>query len=159
MPQDETHAGLSNGNPKKQDKPRKPSFTAAATSGWTQLSESPRPLHHRVGSKSEVYVGEIGGQLHSTLEIWSGQIGTPLTAEAFDQLPNTLFLGDDSVLLDLSGNWTGFNGTTIANAQMLLAARSDNGTITFCKLVGPADEVGPQRDAFVSFCASVRRAQ
>jgi len=51
------------------------------------------------------------------------------------------------------------NQIKIPAAQLLLAARVDGTTITFCKLVGPQLEVAAQRDAFVQFCGSIRRAQ
>ena len=46
----------------------------------------------------------------------------------------------------------------LPGARMLLAARADGGTITFCKLVGTAADVATQVDAFRAFCGSVRRA-
>ena len=51
------------------------------------------------------------------------------------------------------------NKVEIPDARLLIAARSDGTTITFCKLVGPKDEVDAQRDAFVQFCGSIRRAE
>jgi hypothetical protein len=59
--------------------------------------------------------------------------------------------------MDLTGNWRGMTGAQIEDARVLVAARVDGNTITFCKLVGPKDEVDAQRDAFVRFCGTVRK--
>jgi hypothetical protein len=69
-----------------------------------------------------------------------------------------MFLGDDAVLLDLTGTFRSMTGKTIPEARLLLAARSDGTAITFCKLVGPAADVAAQVDAFRRFCGSIRRA-
>jgi len=61
------------------------------------------------------------------------------------------------VLVYSSGDWRGMTGQQIADARVLVAARRDGDTITFCKLVGPSVEVSAQRDAFVRFCGTVRR--
>ena len=80
-----------------------------------------------------------------------------MTDAEFAALPRALFLGDDAVLMDLTGSWQGMTGGKIEDARVLVAARLDGDTITFCKLVGPREEVAAQRDAFVQFCGSVRR--
>jgi len=133
-------------------------FTADAPEGWTAKQGSRRELHHTFGSGSELYVSQLGGALRQTLDIWRFELQLEaMSDEEFAALPKALFLGDDAVLMDLSGDWRGMTGAQVEDARVLVAARLDGDTITFCKLVGPSAEVGAQRDAFVRFCGSVRR--
>lgn len=135
-------------------------FAATAPAGWTAKQGSPRWLHHGFGSDGEAYVGQLGGGLRPTLDIWRGELGMqPMSDAEFQALPKVAFLGEDSVLLDLAGNFQSMSGKQIQNARVLVAARTDGGSIVFTKLVGPAADVGAQADAFEQFCASVRRAQ
>jgi hypothetical protein len=69
------------------------------------------------------------------------------------------FLGEDSVLLDLAGNFQSMTGKQIQGARMLVAARDVSGSIVFVKLFGPAADIDGQVDAFRQFCGSVRRSQ
>ena len=134
-------------------------FTATTPDGWV-AKPGRRILNHTFGSNSEVYLSQLGGQLKPSLDIWRGELNLkPMSDAEFQALPNTLFLGDDGVLLDLAGTFRGMNKVEIPDARLLIAARSEGTTITFCKLVGPKDEVDAQRDAFVQFCGSIRRAE
>jgi hypothetical protein len=135
-------------------------FTAAPPAGWTAKAGSQRPLHHTFGGDGEVYVSTMGGGgLKPMLDIWRGEMELqPLSDAEFAALPKVAFLGEDSVLLDLSGNFRSMSGKQIQGARMLVAARLDNGAITFAKLVGPAADVAAQLAAFQQFCGSVRRA-
>ncbi|MFT4514201.1 MAG: hypothetical protein ACI89X_003547 [Planctomycetota bacterium] len=139
-------------------------FTATTPEGWTK-KDGRRILNHTFGRGSELYISQLGGALRQSLDIWRGEIsvgGTrlgPLTDGEYKALAQALFLGDDAVLMDLTGSFQGMTGNQIENARLLVAARLDGSTITFCKLVGPQDEVDAQRAAFVQFCGSVRRTQ
>ena len=133
-------------------------FEAEAPADWSVKAGSRRALHHTFGEQSELYVSELGGDLRQTLDIWRFELELEAMSDAeFEALPRALFLGDDAVLMDLSGDWRGMTGQQVADARVLVAARRDGDTITFCKLVGPSGEVSPQRDAFVRFCGTVRR--
>lgn len=141
-----------------QQAPKKAPFTAVTPDGWTAKKNSRRVLHHTFGRNSELYVSQLGGAMRQTLDIWRFELQLEaMTDEQFAALPNTLFLGDDAVLMDLTGNWRGMTGAKIDDARVLVAARMDGNTITFCKLVGPKSEVDAQRDAFVQFCGTVRK--
>ncbi|HEB54566.1 MAG TPA: hypothetical protein ENI87_15045 [bacterium] len=147
----------------KQGKPsaapaQEPPFTAKAPAGWTPKTGSPRWLHHTFGEAGEVYLSQLGGSLRQTLGIWRSSFGQgELTDTDLQALPKVALLGDDAVLMELSGNYRDFTGKSHPDTMMLVAARADGGSITFCKLVGPKADVEPQRDAFLAFCASVRR--
>lgn len=135
-------------------------FTAKVPAGWTAKPNTSRWLHHGFGSDGEVYVGQLGGGLKPTLDIWRGELEQqPMTDAEFQALPKAAFLGEDAVMLDLAGNFRSMSGKQLANARVLIAARGDGNSITFVKLVGPAADVAAQVDAFKQFCASVRRAE
>tara|TARA_R110002096_G_scaffold138665_3_gene292464 strand:+ start:921 stop:2093 length:1173 start_codon:yes stop_codon:yes gene_type:complete len=165
----EGHAPIGNGgNPAASaNTPPAPApapFTATTPEGWTK-KEGRRILNHTFGRGSELYISQLGGTLRQSLDIWRAEISvggtrlSPLTDSEYNGLAKTLFLGDDAVLMDLSGKFQGMTGNQIENARLLVAARLDGSTITFCKLVGPKDEIDAQHAAFVQFCGSVRRAQ
>lgn len=135
-------------------------FTADVPAGWQAKADSRRILHHTFGKSSELYLSQLGGSLKQSLDIWRGEIGMgPLSDAEFAALPKALFLGDDGVMMDLAGTFRGMTGTQIDNARLLVAARLDGTSITFCKLVGPKAEVDDQQDAFTKFCGSIRKAQ
>ena len=135
-------------------------IAASAPAGWRPKAGSSKWHHHDFGAGAEVYVSQLGGGLKDTLDIWRGEMGqAPLAADAFASLPRTVFLGDDAVLLDLAGDFRSFSGKQIQGARMLVAAREENGAITFAKLVGPAADVGAAAADFAAFCRSARKAQ
>ena len=133
-------------------------FAATIPAGWTAKAGSAKPLHHTFGKDGDVYVSQLGGALNSSLDIWRGEMGVkqPLTAADLAALPKIAFLGEDAVLLDLTGDLQGMT-RSLPGARMLVAARLDGGAITFAKLSGSAAEVAAQVDAFRAFCGSVRR--
>ncbi|MCB9877083.1 MAG: hypothetical protein H6835_05720 [Planctomycetes bacterium] len=137
-------------------------FTADVPSGWQ--AKAGKPMHHTFGEAGEVYISMLGSNLGQAIGIWRGEFvefqGAPPPSEAdLAALPNVQFLGDDAVLLDVKGHYKGMSGKEIAAGRMLVAARFDGGTLTFCKLIGTAGDVEAQRDAFLAFLGSVRRNQ
>ncbi|MCU0865257.1 MAG: hypothetical protein MUC36_15850 [Planctomycetes bacterium] len=135
-------------------------FHATVPAGWAAKPGTSRVLHHTFGADGEVYLSQLGGTLKQNLDIWRGEMSlAPLTDAEFAALPKAAFLGDDSVLLDVAGNFQSMSGKKIDGARMLVAARLDGQTITFAKLVAGAADTTAQLDAFRAFCGSVRRAQ
>ena len=131
---------------------------ATTPPGWVVKAGSRRLLHHTAGANTEVYVSQLGGSLRDTLDIWRFELQLPAMTDAeFAALPKASFLGDDAVVMELDGDWRGMTGAQIDGARVLVAARLDGDMITFCKIVGPRDEVAAQRDAFAQFCTSVRK--
>ena len=169
MPSDSTHAGVgSQGKapstptptPTPTPPPAASPFTATVPAGWSAKAGTSRALHHTFGADGEVYLSQLGGTLKQNIDIWRGEMSlAPLTDAEFAALPKAAFLGDDSVLLDVAGNFQSMSGKKIDGARMLVAARLDAQTITFAKLVGAAADTTAQVDAFRAFCGSVRRAQ
>jgi hypothetical protein len=135
-------------------------FTAAVPAGWLSKAGSAKALHHTFGTGSEIYLGQLGNDLLANVNVWRGALGqAPLDAAGLAALPKTELLGPDAVLLDVAGKLEDqFSGKKLDDARMLLAAGIRDGTLVFVKCVGPATEIGPQREAFVKFCASIRRA-
>ncbi len=135
-------------------------FTATVPAAWTAKAGSNKFLHHTFAGDGEVYLGQLGGGLKATLDIWRGEMGQgPMSDADFAALTKIAFLGEDSVLLDLGGDFRSMSGKQIQGARMLVAARSEGNTILFAKLVGAAAEVEKQQDSFRAFGASVRRTQ
>ena len=133
-------------------------FVVDAPDGWQPVAGSHRVLHHKIG-EAEVYVSQMGGKLNQLLGVWRGEMGQGPIAEAeVAALPKVQFLGDDAVMMDLTGTYRGMTNE-IAEARLIVVARRDNAAVTYCKFVGPTDEVSAQRDAFLAFCASIRRNQ
>jgi hypothetical protein len=128
--------------------------------GWQQKAGSAKALHYTFGTGSEIYLGQLGNDLLANVNVWRGSLGqAPLDAPGLAALPKTELLGPDAVLLDIAGKMEDqFSGKKIDDARMLLAAGVRDGTLVFVKCVGKASEIGPQREAFVKFCASIRRA-
>lgn len=165
MPSDSTHSGVGSqgkapSSPTPTPPPAAPPFTATVPAGWTAKAGTSRALHHTFGADGEVYLSQLGGTLKQNIDIWRGEMSlAPLTDAEFAALPKAAFLGDDSVLLDVAGNFQSMSGKKIDGARMLVAARLDAQTITFAKLVAAAADTTAQVDAFRAFCGSVRRAQ
>lgn len=133
-------------------------FTATVPPGWTAKAGSSKFLHHAFAGDGEVYLGQLGGGLKATLDIWRSELGqAAMTDQEYLALPQIAFLGEDALLLDSSGDFRSMSGKQIQGARLLVAARSEGNTIVFCKLVGTKAEVDKQVDAFRAFCASVRR--
>lgn len=157
MPGDHPPVG---GTPAAAPPPPSGPFTATVPTGWTAKAGSNKFVHHTFAGDGEVYLGQLGGGLKATLDIWRGEMGQGAMSDAeFTALTRIAFLGEDSVLLDLAGDFRSMSGKQIQGARMLVAARGEGNTIVFAKLVGAAAEVGKQVDAFRTFAASVRRAQ
>jgi hypothetical protein len=165
MPDNHPPVGTSPGQgvappPAPSPQPAAAPFQATIPTGWTAKPGTSRALHHSFGADGEVYLSQLGGGLKPTLDIWRNEMGLgPMSDADFAALPKAAFLGDDSVLLDLSGNFQSMSGKKIDGARMLVAARLDGQTITFAKLIGTAADTGAQVDAFRAFCGSVRRSQ
>ncbi|MCC7399253.1 MAG: hypothetical protein IT455_19470 [Planctomycetes bacterium] len=134
-------------------------FAATVPAGWTPKAGSPRLLHHTFGNGGEVYVNQLGGTVRGSLDIWRAELALPPIPDAeFAALPKAEFLGADATLLELRGTHQGgAPGKKIEDAGLLVAVRVDDGTVTFCKMFGPAADVADHKAAFVSFCASLRR--
>jgi hypothetical protein len=159
QPMPDNHPPVAGAPSQPATSPAAAPFSADVPADWKPRAGTSRALHHSFGQDGEVYVSQLGGGLDETLNIWRSEMGqAPLDAKGLAALPRAPFLGDDAVLMDMSGTFRSLmGGKSIENARTLIVARGEQGNITFAKLVGPAADVAAQVDAFRRFCASVRR--
>jgi hypothetical protein len=105
-------------------------------------------------TKTEAWItllaGEAGG-VAPNLELWATQVGAALpTPEQIQALPRAKVLSGEAVFAT-------FEGSKDGEALMLLGAIVPHGSHTaFVKMVGPAAEVGPERERFRAFVESFR---
>jgi hypothetical protein len=134
-------------------------FTATAPPSWRAKTDSSKLLHYVLPQGTELYLGQLSGDLPSLVTVWRGQMGMdPIDEAGIKKLQTTRLLGGDAVLLDLEGTLNDVtSGRTRPGYRMLLAALSQGGQTTFVKCLGPAAEVSAQREAFLTFCGSIRR--
>lgn len=136
-------------------------FTAEVPAGWKPIGDTgSRLFRHGFGTGGEVYVGQLGGGLSAMLGIWYGEVNqTPPDEAAIAALPEIELMGQPAKFLELDGEFRGMGGPPIPDARLLVAVRSDGNGVVFAKCVGPKDEVAAQKDAFVTWCKTLRRAQ
>ena len=84
---------------------------------------------------------------------------TPPDEAAIAALPEIELMGQLAKFLELDGEFRGMGGPPIPDARLLVAVRSEGNGVVFAKCVGPKDEVAAQKDAFVAYCKTLRRAQ
>ncbi len=137
-----------------------------APGDWTQAADRPmRVVTYTFGPENagEIYITALRGQaggIRANLNRWRNQMGQDFyTEEAFAALPRLEVLGQEVPLLDASGTFTGMTGGNNPGFRMLGVAVPIEGYTLFIKMVGPAEAVAAQTDAFRSFCDSLRTAQ
>lgn len=98
-----------------------------------------------------------GGGVVANLNRWRGQVGQPpLSPEAIGDLPRIQVLGRRVPLLDARGDFDdGMGGPRRGDQGLLGVVRLLDEHALFVKMVGPAEEVAAQKDAFVAFCRSL----
>jgi hypothetical protein len=134
-------------------------FTATAPPSWRAKTDSGKLLHYALPQGTEIYLGQLSGDLPSLATVWRGQMGQdPIDEAGIKKLPTARLLGADAVLIDLEGTLNDVTGgRNKPGYRMLLVALALGGSTTFVKCLGPAAEVGAQREAFLTFCSSIRR--
>jgi len=134
-------------------------FTATIPAGWVPKA-STKPLHHTFPGEGEVYVSQISGEVRQMFDMWRGEVGLtqPMSDGEWQAIGKVPMLGGEGQLLDVRGDHQSMSGKKIAGARLLVAAKTEGGSITFAKLVGKAAEADAQFEAFRSFCTSLRRA-
>jgi hypothetical protein len=134
-------------------------FTGTVPVGWQPKANAIKELNYVLPQGTEIYLGELSGDLPSLVTVWRGQMGQdPIDEAGVKKLPTARLLGADGVLIDLEGTLNDVtSGRTKPGYRMLLVALAQGGSTTFVKCLGPASEVGAQREAFLTFCGSIRR--
>lgn len=133
-------------------------YEIAVPAGWAPVAGSSRDLHYKIGEQTEFYLSGMGGDLRPMLDIWRSEMGqAPIDDAGLAALPKVSLLGAEAVVLDQAGDFTSMTGRKLAAARSLVVAGKQGAAITFVKCVGPAAEVGPQRDAILQAIATIRR--
>jgi hypothetical protein len=111
---------------------------------------------------SELYLsilGGGGGGLLANVNRWLGQCGAPrIDAGGVSELERAPCLGGEAHLVTAEGDFAGMDGIAQAGMGLLGALVEQPTRLVTIKLVGPADEVRAERDAFLSFIASLSDA-
>jgi len=130
--------------------------------GWRELpASSMRQANFQVAGdeRAECYLtilaGDGGGVL-ANVNRWRKQMSLePMSAEELEALPRGELFGEDAVLLDLEGDWTGMSGDAEGAGYRLVGlVQTSEGTARFLKMIGPSDVLAGELDAFRALAAS-----
>lgn len=123
-----------------------------APDGWREERGSGmRHVTFRPSDTCECYIlflPEQGGGLLANVNRWRQQMGRgPLDRDGLAKLPTTTILGAKQPWLEVFSE---------AGQGILAIASPYAGQTLFVKMIGPAEELRAQRDAFLAFCGSLR---
>ena len=132
--------------------------------GWRQAPErAMRVATFEAGpaeEPAECYVSEMAGAaggVEANVARWCQQMGAdPLSAAALEALERVRVLGLDAPLVEVPGSYRGMNGEQVPDALLIGTVVPLEGRTLFIKLTGPRALVESERDAFLSFCKSLR---
>lgn len=134
-----------------------------APEGWVQgAPRAMREVTFTAGANggSECYVAKLsnlGGGVNANLDRWAGQMGLdPLGADAIAALPKVKVLGNECPVVELKGTYTDMQGGSHPDSLMLGTIAVVGTDAYFVKMVGPVDEMEPQKANFVAFCESLK---
>src|SRR5262249_50813612 len=91
---------------------------------WRAETHPRQPPHHLAPQGTELYLGQLSGDLPSLITVWRGQMGLdPIDEAGVAKLPRARMLGGDAVLVDLEGTLNDVtNGRTRPGCRMVLVA-------------------------------------
>lgn len=132
--------------------------------GWEPLpTGGMRAASFRIGTSAECVVSVLagaGGGLEANINRWRNQMGLePLSSEAIAALPQLNVLGVPSPFVEMSGTFTGMSGNPQPDWALLGTICLLPDSSIFVKLTGPANEVLSQREAFQTFCQSLKQVE
>lgn len=139
-------------------------FRYTLPEGWKEQPLKPmRSLNFAAGKNSEVeiYLSEVGGSLPENITRWYGQFAaTPPTAEELAKLPLLPFLGQQGVLVEVSGTYShGFGRSPAPGSALAALIVAANGGVVTVKMVGPEAVVKAELEHFKAFCVSLTRGE
>ena len=113
--------------------------------------------------EAECYVTVLsgtGGGAFANANRWRAQMGLePMTEAEFASLPTVSMLHQDAPMLELTGTFQGMSGdANAAESKLFGVIADDGGNAVFVKMVGPAEVLDAEKDAFIAFCESVDHA-
>ena len=136
-------------------------FGWTAPTGWEALPPEPmRDASFRVGGhqQAKCTLSSAGGALLANVNRWRGQMGLEPTDEAsLAALPRRTVLGEESVVVELEGDFKGMGGSATPSAKMLAIVIPQESMSLFVKMTGPADVVEGEREKFFAFAESLRK--
>jgi len=141
---------------------RSSDFAWDVPDGWVQGPSRPMRVATFLAGEDravECYVSEVGGGggVEANLNRWCGQIGNPpLDQSAAQALPQIQVLGQPAPLLELRGDYHGMRGGVRKDSFLLGTIAVTGEQTLFVKMIGPVAQAEDQRQAFVSFCESLR---
>ncbi len=99
-----------------------------------------------------------GGGHKANFDRWRGQMGQePISQAELSDLERLEVLGEEALVIEIDGRFTGMGNADLQGARMLGAmVPNGNGTL-FVKLTGPREAVEAEADAFRAFLTSLRR--
>lgn len=134
--------------------------------GWTELPPSSlRQANFRVAGRddAECYLTLLagdGGGVVANVNRWRKQMSlAPLDDTEVAALPRATLLSNEGALIDVEGEWVGMGGDASEQGWRLVGiAAAGSGQGAFLKMVGPADAIAAERDAFLALAASMHSA-
>ena len=110
----------------------------------------------------ECYVTTLtgtGGGLEANINRWCGQIGQEaLTSEVIAALPRITMLGQEAVLVELAGDYSGMGDDAAAGSMLLGTVCELPGETVFVKMTGPEAAVRAEKESFLAFSKSIKAA-
>ena len=136
-----------------------------APASWVMMPSAPlRPANFVAGEDGsiEIYLsvlGGTGGGIPANVNRWRNQLSlSDLEDHEIITLPKIQMLGQDAVLIDFEGQFSGMaENVSVENARMLGAMLLDEDNAVFVKLVGPSTEVATEYENFLEFVHSIER--
>lgn len=142
--------------------PATPPFSWTAPESWRQTPDRPmRLVTFTAGPNGEAecfvtVLSNTGGGIAANINRWRGQMGLePLPEMAIAELPVVETLGEQGVLLEAKGTYTGMGESREPGWMMLGLALVHEGQGIFVKMTGPEGVVAQERDNFIAFCKSI----
>lgn len=131
--------------------------------GWSPTPPKPmRELDFSIAGAPEIecYVMTLkgdGGGIEANIDRWREQMGqAPLAAGEIDRLQRIPLFGVSGALVELRGDYQGMDGPKRSDQALIGVIGSLPDRTVFIKMIGPANAVAAQREAFLEFCKSMR---
>ncbi|MBI2422103.1 MAG: hypothetical protein HYV27_04670 [Candidatus Hydrogenedentes bacterium] len=139
-------------------------MTWTAPAAWVQAPEKMmRVVTYTMGAQNEAecYISVLagtGGGAEANINRWFAQVGQPpLTPEAIEALPKIAMMGQESLFVDVSGDFQGMSATEKqSNYRLLGVVCMLDGQSVFVKMTGPAEVVEAEKENFLAFCSSLQ---
>ena len=141
-------------------------YAGTAPESWQALpTNANRIANFKVDPEvdAECYLSVLpnaGGGVEANVNRWRAQLSLePLAPGAMAELPTLPVLGQDALLVEFEGAYTGMGGADAKEGYGLLGIiLEDQGNAVFVKMTGPAEVVRREKDHFIAYCQSLAPA-